>query len=172
MIADGRQQQAGFLEQQGEFEQIGDAVGLGDDAVGQRGGAIFAAQSVGGKEDVEFAAGLFAVVDVGGIERARSGDFCGQHGNPLNFGQGLVVGTAAGLGQQFGDAAGVDVGILPQIDRRQVEAENLHPAHQPAKSPAGQCGAAVQFQRVGEDLEVGTQCLRCRVGLGVADFVT
>ena len=27
-------QQAGFLEQQGEFEQIGDAVGLRDDAVG------------------------------------------------------------------------------------------------------------------------------------------
>jgi hypothetical protein len=30
-------QQAGFLEQQGEFEQVGNAVGLGDDAVGQCG---------------------------------------------------------------------------------------------------------------------------------------
>jgi hypothetical protein len=50
-----RQQQAGFLEQQGEFEQVGNAVGLRDDAVGQGGGAVALAQFAGGEEDRQFA---------------------------------------------------------------------------------------------------------------------
>lgn len=50
------------------------------------------------------------------MERAGRDQFLGQQGDAGGFVQGLVVGAAAGGGQQFGDAAGMDVGILAQID--------------------------------------------------------
>ncbi len=80
-----RQQQAGFLEQQGQFEQVGDAVGLRDDAVGQGGGAVFLAQVAGTEEDVELAARFLAVVEIRRVERARGGDFLGQQLNASLF---------------------------------------------------------------------------------------
>jgi hypothetical protein len=51
----------------------------------------------------------------------------------------------------------MDFRVLAQVDRRQVEAEHLHGAQQPAQPAAGQAGAAVQLQRIGQYLEVGAQ---------------
>ena len=63
-------------------------------------------------------------------------------------------------------------GILAEVDRRQMEAEDLDAAQQTAQPAAGQAGAAVQFQRIGQHLEVGAQGIRRGIGFGAADLVT
>jgi hypothetical protein len=83
----------------------------------------------------------------------------------------LVIRATAGAGEQFGDTAGMDFGILAQVDRRQMEAEDLHAAQQAAQAAAGQAGAAVQLERIGQHLEVGAHGIRRFIGFGAADFV-
>ncbi len=63
------------------------------------------------------------------------------------------------------------VGILAQVDGRQMETEDLHGAQQAAQAAAGEQGAAVQLERIGQHLEVGAQAVRRGVGLGLADLV-
>jgi hypothetical protein len=63
------------------------------------------------------------------------------------------------------------VGVLAQVDGRQMEAEDLHGAQQAAQAAAGQRGAAVQLERIGQHLEVGAQGVRRGIGRGLADFV-
>jgi hypothetical protein len=77
-VASPRFQQAGFLQQQRDFEQVGGAVGLRNDRVGQRGGAVAGAQFARGEEDGEFALRFLGVVDVRRVERARAGDLLGE----------------------------------------------------------------------------------------------
>ncbi len=164
-------EQAGLLEQQRQFEEVGNAVGLRDDAVGQGGGAVALAQFAGGEEDGQFAPGFLGIVQVGRVKRARRGDFLDQQRDAVDLGKRLVIRAAAGAGEQFGDAAGVDFGVLAQVDRRQVEAENLHGAQQPAQAATGQRGAAVQLERIRQHLEVGAQGIGVVIRRGVADFV-
>lgn len=52
-----------------------------------------------------------------------------------------------------------------------MEAEHLHRPQQPAQAAAGQASAAVQLERIGQHLEVGTQGVRAAVGRRAADFV-
>ena len=164
-------QQAGLLEQQRQFEQVGDAVGLRDDAVGQRRGAVALAQLAGREEDGQFAASLLGVVEIGRMERARRRHFLDQQADAVNLGKCLVIGATPGTGEEFGNAAGMDFGILAQVDWRQMEAEDLHCPQQAAQAAAGEAGAAVLLERGGQHLEVGAQFGRGGVGFGLADFM-
>ena len=135
-----RLQQAGFLEQQGDFEQIRHAVGLGNDRVGQGRLAVSRPQFPRGKEDLQFAERLFAVVQVRRIQRARIGDLFGKQGNTrflIQRGVTRLGRDAAGADQQFADRALVDIGVLAQVNGCQMESEDLHGAHQALQTAAG-----------------------------------
>ena len=50
-----RTEQTGFLEEQGKFEQVGNAISLGNNAVGQRCRTVALAQFASGEKDRQFA---------------------------------------------------------------------------------------------------------------------
>ena len=75
-----------------------------------------------------------------------------------------VVGMHAGPGEQLGDDFLVDVGVLPHVQTGQVKTEDVHGFSQPGQPVVGQQGAAVGAQRGVDDVEVGQQLLRRRVG--------
>ena len=65
----------------------------------------------------------------------------------------------------------MDFGVLPKVDRRQVEAKNLHRAHQSTQAATGQVGATVQLQRIGQNLQISAQGFRRGIGRGLTDFM-
>jgi hypothetical protein len=134
--------------------------------------AVLVTQFARGEENGQFALGFLGVVEIGRVERARRADFRSTSNLMRSiFGKRFVIRAAAGTGQQFGDAAGVDFGVLAQVDRCQMEAENLYGAQQAAQAATGQVGAAVQLERIVEYLEIVAQSFRRFVWLCVADFM-
>ena len=80
------------------------------------------------------------------------------------FVQGRVVVAGAGGLQQLGDHPLVHVGVLPHVERGQVEAEAVDRADQ-VRQPALAEGLAVMGdQRVLDDLQVGLQLVGRGVG--------
>ena len=58
------------------------------------------------------------------------------------------------------------VGVLPEIDRREVEAEHVDRAPERAQPPARQDAAIVVFQRFGDRREVGGEFVDRFIGRG------
>ena len=87
-------------------------------------------QARGGFEDRQFAAGQGAVVAAAHAQRARIVEQSQQQGAAGRFSQTAVVFLQPGDAQQFGEHGLVLVGTLPQVDRRQVETEDLDGADQ------------------------------------------
>ena len=78
-----------------------------------------------------------------------------------------VFGPRHGGGEQFGDAALVNVGILPQIQRREMEAEQVDRAPQRPQTAARENRAAVGLQRMRDHGEIGAEFLHGLVSGGV-----
>ena len=68
-----------------------------------------------------------------------------------------IVGARLRQPEQFADDALVHVRVLAQIDRREMEAEDIDRAAQIAQPPLGQDRRAVGDQRIGDDREIGEQ---------------
>ena len=83
------------------------------------------------------------------------------------FVEAEIIDAGIGGGEKLGDGALVDIGILPHVERREVEAEDVDRAAQRPQPAAREDRAAVGFQRVGDDREVGGEFGGLGVRLGV-----
>ena len=119
-----------------------------------------------GVEDGQLAARLLAVVQIGRAQRAGRGQLGGQQVDALGLGQRQVVGAAPGLRQQLGHGLHVHVGVLAQVDGREVKAEHLHRALEPRQPAGGQRRAAVAAQRIRQHGQLGAQFIGRGIGLG------
>ena len=89
----------------------------------------------------------------------RSGSQRGPRTNPVR----------AGGGEHLGDGAGMDVGILAQVDGRQMKAEDARP-QQAAQPTAGQRGRRSALRDAASTLR-SAQGLGTPIGFGVGDGV-
>jgi hypothetical protein len=123
----------------------------------------------GGAEDRQLAAGLFGVVEPRRGQQARAGELVEEHLDAAGFVLGQVVaGGVDGL-DELGHHALVHVGVLAQVDGRQVEAEHAHRPAQVAQAAAGQGAEPVGGEGAVDDFELFGQ----RLGAGVgADWAT
>jgi hypothetical protein len=112
-----RQQQAGFLQQQGDFEHVGNAVGLRDDDVLDGAGAVAQVHLARRAEDRQFAGGLCRVGDEGRGEQARRGELGQQQGDAAVLGAAGVVGAGARGLEQFVHGARMDDAWMPNGSR-------------------------------------------------------
>ena len=162
---------AHLAQQQHHLQDVGDAVALRDHVVLDAVGAVERLQARGSAQDFEFAPGLGRVLDVRRTEQPRRREFLGQHAHARGLVEGFVAHVRSRDGEQLRDDALVHVGVLAQVDRRQVEAEDGHGPPQLAQPPAGEQGRAVRLQRVVDRLEVGPELRRARVGRRLGDRV-
>ena len=155
---------ARLLHQERQFQHVRDALGLGDDRGADRAGAVVFANCGGGAEDAKLAARLLAVGDEGRDQRTGRGQFPQQEFDALGFVHALVVEARDRGGEELGDGALVYVGVLPEIDRRQAEAEHVdRPLQRPQATPR-QDRAAVGLERLGDGVEIGGELFDARVG--------
>ena len=166
-----RAQQARFLQQHRQLEQVGDVVGLGNDAVANRRLAIALVRAACRAKDRQLAFGLVRVAHVGRGERARGGELLEQQRAAARFVPGAVVGARAGDLEQLGHHALMHVGVLAQVNRRQMKAEHLHRAAQLAQPPAAERGRTVGHQRAVQGVEILGQRGRIGIGFGAGDRV-
>ena len=127
--------QAGFLEQDVDLEQVGDARRLRDDIGGDRspGRSAHAPRRRRGRWRAR-TGGLVRIVRERAGEQARAGELGAEQGDAARLGEREIIGLDAGDLEQFGDDPLVDVGILPQVERGEMEAERLDRADQPARA--------------------------------------
>ena len=75
-----------------------------------------------------------------------------------------IIGARRHLLQEFGHRALMHVGILPQVEAGQVEAETVRSAAQVAQAATGQNARAVLDQRVVDKVQVGLEGRRRGIG--------
>ena len=80
-----------------------------------------------------------------------------------------IVEARRGGRQDFRHRALVHVGILPEVDRGEMEAEHVEGAPQRPQPTAGDDRAAVRPQRGVDHVEIGREFLDASVGRRVAD---
>ena len=131
-------QQPGFLQQQRQFQHVGHAIGFRDDAVRHRTLAVGQLRAAGAAIDRQFGAGFFAVFEVRRSQRPGRADFVDQQRDALLLIERQIAGAGLGRYQQFGHHPFMHVGVLAQVDRRQIEAEDPHRAPQVAQPAACQ----------------------------------
>ncbi len=101
----------------------------------------------GGAHNTEFRQRLRRITRVRTGQQSLARQFAAQQRDALGLGQDLVVRRDARHLQQFRDDSRVDIGILPQIQRRQVKAEGLNRAIQARQRTAAiETHAARGFQ--------------------------
>ncbi len=120
-----RAQQAGFLLQQQDFQQVGHGLRVRNDVIADRPGAVALPHFAGGAQDRQFRNGLVGVRDIRRIQQARLGQFSQQQFDLLFFAELVVSAFHLGLGKQLSQHPLMDIGTLAHVERRQVEAENL-----------------------------------------------
>ncbi len=162
-------EQADLLQDEGDFQHVGHAVGLRDDVVRQRSLAVQLVHLGGGARDRQLALGFGRELHEGRGQRARRAQFVDQHLDTLLLAQFEVVAADVGVGQQFGDHALVHVGVLAQVECRQVEAEHARGVAQPAQAAARDQRRLVTDQRVVDHVEVAHELFGVAVGVGVTD---
>ena len=75
----------------------------------------------------------------------------------LFLAQSLVVEAGRDRGDQFGDRALVHVRVLPEIDRREMKAEQVDGALKGAQAPARHDGGVGLLERTRDDREIGAE---------------
>ena len=145
----GRAVQADFTQQQRHLEHVGHAVALRDHVVGDARGAVARMHLSRHAQDGEFAVGLRRVFDVRRAQQPRRRQFFGQHANAAGLVQ-CVVGHLGPRGaEQFGDDTLVHVRVLPQVDCREMKAEDVDRAPQLAQAAASDQAGVVRLRANG-----------------------
>ena len=127
-----------FLEQQRQFEQVGNRTRHRDDAGANGARAITPANLGGGAEDRQFAGRLLAIGDEGRNERPRRIEFARQQRDARRLVEHEIIDARIGGGDKLGDRALMNGGMLPEVERRQMEAEDVDGAAQRAQATARQ----------------------------------
>ena len=155
----------GFLEQNVDFQQIGYALALGNNVEADAVGAIAAVGLGGRAHDVQLGQSFRRVACIRACQQPLAGQFAPQQCDALGFAERWVVLRNTRHVQQFRNHPAVHVGVLPKIQRGQVEAEGFDRAIE-----AGQRAApiephlALRFQRVLEHFQICTQAGGIRIG--------
>jgi hypothetical protein len=123
--------------------------------------------AAGGVEDRQLAARFVRIVDAGRRQRPWRGEFLQQQGDAAGLVERLIIGAGAGDGEQFGDGAGMDVRVLPQVERRQVEAEDGDGMAQAAQAATAEQAALVADQGTVQHVEVGGEFGGRGIGFGL-----
>ena len=151
--------------QQQHFEQVAHGLGVADDVVANRFGAKALAHDFGGFENRDFTARF---VGIGGAEHAQRSRLAQQLQEQAALGHLVepgIVGFESRHGQQFGHHRFVLIRALAQIDRGQMEAEDLDSADQRVQALRGQRGAVLALQRGFDRVQVGQEGLCIGVGI-------
>ena len=157
--------QPALLLQQQHLEQVAGVLGVADDVVAQRLGAVALAHLDGGLEDRQFAACQRGVFGATHAQRPGVVEQLDEQRAALHLVQRAVVGLDARHLQQLGQHRFMLVGALAQVHRGQVEAEDLHRAHQRRQARADQRLRMVRLQRTLDHAQVGQELGRARVGV-------
>ena len=161
--------EADLLQQHADLEQVGHRLALRDHVVRDRLAPEAPMDVRGCLEDRELRARALAVGRKRGAQQPRRRELAQQQGDAGVLAEREIVDLDAGDAQQLGDRGLVNVGVLPQVERRQVEAERAQREAQRREPVAGERRGAVGGERSADDREVGVEGLGRRVGrqLGV-----
>ncbi len=139
------QVEPGFLEQHMDFEQVGHRLRHRDDVMRDAPAPIFGMRLGRGADDRQLGRGLFRIVGIGAGQRPRAFQLAAEQRDArVLVERGIIVADAAGL-EQLGDDALVDRAVLAHVERREMEAEGLDRADQPAeRAAAGERAGALR----------------------------
>ena len=151
----GRIDQPGFLEQHRDLEQIGHALGHRDDALRDHRRAIFGMRLRGDAEHRQLAGGFFAVADERRLQRPRAAQLGGEQRDPRVLIHRHVAGARDRGVDQLGDGALMNGGVLPDVERGEMEAKAIDRAPQPPQPAARDHRAAIGDERMMHHVEVG-----------------
>src|SRR5262245_10288116 len=118
-----RTQQSCLLKQKRYFEKIRDPVRLRDHVVGYRGIAITPVRVGCFAKDFQFRGRLRGIVYERRRKESRSLELLAQEGDAGSFREAGIVRRSASHLQQLPHRALMRIGILAQIDAREMEAE-------------------------------------------------
>ena len=144
-LAVGRNE-PGFLQEHGEFEEIGDGLRLRDDARANDLGAKGGARLGGGAKHRELFTRLVGVGEEGRGERAHRAELFDEKIDALLLAARGIICPRRGRFEKLGDRALVHVGILPQIHRCEMKAKAIGGAPQALQPPACQQIGAMRLQ--------------------------
>ena len=113
-------------------------------------------------ENRQFVAALFAVVEIGVVERALGLQLAQKHVLFVGFGEGGVI-FEAGMAKKLGHHIGVFAAVLAQIERHQEKAAQRSRADKVAQARIGQQLAAVFAQGLLQDFQIGDEF----IGIGI-----
>ena len=168
MLAIRRLPQAGLLEEDVHLQHVRDALGLGDEIMGDRGWSIARMRIGRRRHDAQLGRRLLAILSEARAERAVAGELPAQQRDAGFLVQRQIVRLYPGFPEQLGDHAFVDGAVLPQVQRGEMEAEQLDGADQPGQ-PAARCQRAIALhgKAAPERREIVPQILRARIGLAL-----
>ncbi len=139
-------QQPDLFHQNGRLEHVRHRPAHRDDVVGNGCGTVSLDREGGGTDDVEFFARQFGQLRPRAHQRAAGAELSDQQLDAFVFGQRGVIGMHPRPCQQFGDHLLVHVGVLPKIQRGQMETKYVHAFSQQRQPVVGQHRAAVRAQ--------------------------
>ena len=87
-------------------------------------------------QDRQFGRGVVAIGRIRTDQRADIGKLAAQQRHARGFVETEIIGLDPGNLEQFGDGTFVDRAVLAQIERRQMKAERIDRADQPAERAA------------------------------------
>ena len=156
-------QQADFLQQDRDFEQVGDRLAFRDHVIRQRRGAVAAMDVRRNLEHRQLGTRQVGIREMRRMQETRASKLALQHREPLTLGKPGVVGRDAGIGEELGDQRLVHVRVLPQVEHREVKAEHLDRADQGREPPGGKRCRAMQRERGVDGAQVREKLVRIRI---------
>ncbi len=150
-------EEADLLHQHVGLQQVGDRSGLGDHVGVDRPRPVEDAGGGGRAQHRQLAQRLVRIVGQRRSERPQRRQLRLQQPATLASARPAVVVAGAGNLQQLGDDPLVHVGVLAQVERRQVEAEAVDCADQVGEPAVREERAVVGDQRRLDGLQVGLQ---------------
>ena len=156
-------QQSDLLLQQQHLQQVAHRFGVADDVVPNRLGAELLAHPPRHFKDRDLVLAVLRISCPYDPQRPRIGEQIHQQLALVRFRHLAVVSLHPGGRQQLRDDQLMLVRALPQVHRRQVEAEHLHRAHQRVQSLRHKRLGVVRQQRGADGAQVGQEIFRASV---------
>ena len=148
-------EEADLLREEDRLEEVRERVAHRDDVGLDRLRADLAVRPADHAHRVERLLGLGARARADGEERARVRELAPEHRELARLVEGGVVVLGSPEPQELGHDALVDLGVLAQVERGEVEAEGVDALTKLGQAPAlGELGGPRLVQRVGDEGEV------------------
>ena len=106
-----------------DFEKVGQRLAFRNDVVRQRHRTIARVDVGCAAQDRELGAHTRRIVEMRRCQEARSGELAREKRNAFRLGQESVIAAHLRPREEFPDHFLVNVAVLPQVERREMEAE-------------------------------------------------